>query len=91
MGSSIQARLDDETKAVLQRLVQRTGLSASEVVRQGIHLRAKEADANEPMEIIGLGKYDFGVTDLATNKKHLAGLGLSSLPSGKLRRKSIVR
>jgi hypothetical protein len=57
------------------------------VLRKGIHLVVKEVGAEKPVEIIGLGKYDFGVGDLSTNKKYLAGLGRSSMPGGKPRRK----
>jgi hypothetical protein len=86
MATTVQARLDEETQAALDLLLQR-GLSTSEVLRKGIHLVVKEVGAEKPVEIIGLGKYDFGVGDLSTNKKYLAGLGRSSMPGGKPRRK----
>jgi hypothetical protein len=86
MATTVQARLDEETQAALDILLQR-GLSTSEVLRKGIHLVVKEVGAEKPVEIIGLGKYDFGVGDLSTNKKYLAGLGRSSMPGGKPRRK----
>jgi hypothetical protein len=87
MGTTVQARLDEETQAALEQLVRRHGMKPSEVVREGIRLVAKEVGADKPIEIIGLGKYDFGVDDLSTNKKYLAGLGRSSMPGGKPRRK----
>jgi hypothetical protein len=87
MGATVQARLDEETQATLERLVRRHGMKPSVVVREGIRLVAKEVGAGKPIEIIGLGKYDFGVGDLSTNKKYLAGLGRSSMPGGKPRRK----
>jgi hypothetical protein len=86
MGSTVQARLDEETRAALE-LLRRRGLSTSEVLRKGIYLVAQEIGAEKPIEIIGLGKYDFGVGDLSTNKGYLAGLGRSSMPGGKPRRK----
>jgi hypothetical protein len=86
MTTKVQARLDEETQAALD-LLRRRGLSTSEVVRKGIHLVAKDVGADKPIEIIGLGKYDFGVPDLSTNKKYLAGVGRSSMPGGKPRRK----
>ena len=86
MGTVVQARLDEETQAALE-LLRRRGLSTSEAIRKGIHLAAEASEANKPIQIIGLGKYDFGVTDLSTNKKYLAGLGRSSMPGGKPRRK----
>ena len=77
MAITVQARLDEETQATLAWLV-RKGLRTSEVIRKGIHLVAKEAEGAKPIEIIGFGKYDSGITDLGSNKKHLAGLGLKS-------------
>lgn len=86
MTTTVQARLDEETQAALERL-RRSGLRTSDVIRKGIHLVAKEAEGRPPLKLIGLGKYDFGVADLATNKRYLAGLGRSSMPSGKPKRK----
>ena len=86
MKAMVQARLDEETQAALE-LLRRSGLSTSEVIRKGIHLVAKEVGADKPIEIIGLGKYDFGVSDLSTNKKYLAGMGTSSMPVDKPGRK----
>jgi hypothetical protein len=86
MSATIQARLDKETRAVLKRLLKRNDLSASEVVRKGIHLVAQEAERGKTIKIIGLGEFDSGIPDLATNKKHLAGIGRSSLPGGKPQR-----
>jgi hypothetical protein len=88
MGSTVQARLDEETQAALKRLVQRYGMKPSEVVREGIRLVAKEVGADKPIEIIGLGKYDSGITDLSTNKKHMAGFGGHSRLKGKLAKKA---
>jgi len=90
MQTSVQARLDEETQAALDRL-RRRGFSTSEVLRRGIHLLSKEVEAGKPIKIAGLGKYDFGVADLATNKKYLAGVGLSSMPGGKPVRKPAGR
>ena len=86
MTTTVQARLDEKTQAALDRLRQ-SGLRTSEVIRKGIHLVAQEAEGTRPIKLIGLGKYDFGVTDLATNKKYLADLGRSSMPSGKPKQK----
>ena len=84
MTTTVQARLDEKTQAALDRLRQ-SGLRTSEVIRKGIHMVAQEAEGTRPIKLIGLGKYDFGVTDLATNKKYLANLGRSSMPGGKLK------
>jgi antitoxin component of RelBE/YafQ-DinJ toxin-antitoxin module len=84
----VQARLDDETQATLERLVRRHGLRPSEIVRKGIRLVAREVGADKPIEIIGLGKYDSGITDLSTNKKHMAGFGGHSRLKGKLAKRA---
>jgi hypothetical protein len=83
MTTTVQARLDEETQAALDRL-RLSGLRTSEVIRKGIHLVAKEAESAGPIEIIGLGKYDSGVGDLATNKKYMAGFGSHSKIKSKL-------
>jgi hypothetical protein len=86
MASKVQVRLDDEAEAALE-LLRRRGPTTSQALRKGIHLAVRETGADKPIEIIGLGKYDFGVGDLSTNKKYLAGLGRSSMPGGKPGRK----
>ena len=90
MKTSVQARLDEETQAALARL-RRNGLRTSEVIRRGIHLVAQEAEGAKPIEIIGLGKYDSGITDLSTNKKHMAGFGSHSRIKAKLAPSAKVR
>ncbi len=76
MKTSVQARLDEETRAALDLLKKRHGWSTSQVVREGLQLLARQAA--KPVKIIGLGKYDSGLTDLGSNKKHLEGFGLNS-------------
>ena len=46
----MQARLDEETQAALDRLRQ-SGLRTSEVIRKGIHLVAKEAEGRPPIKL----------------------------------------
>jgi hypothetical protein len=87
MRTMVQARLDEETQAALE-ILRRRGLSTSEVLRKGIHLVAEEVGADKPMEIIGLGKYDSGITDLSTNKRHMAGFGSHSRIKGKRAQRS---
>ena len=87
MGSTVQSRLDDETLELLARL-KKQGWTTSDVVRKGIHLVARDAQAIRSISIAGLGRFDSGVPDLASNKKHLEGLGRTSMPGGKSRRKS---
>jgi hypothetical protein len=89
MGTTVQARLDSETQATLSRVAKRLGWSTSKVVREGIHLLDKSVEPSHPIQIIGLGEFDSGITDLASNKKHLAGFGRSSMPGGKTRRKAM--
>lgn len=75
MGSSIQARLDKDTEAVLARLVRRLGWSPSRVVREGLRLLAACQIPEGGRTIIGQGKFASGVGDLASNKAHLRGFG----------------
>jgi hypothetical protein len=75
MGIVIQARLDERSQKRLRSLVRELGLTPSEAVREGIralestHLRKKKRT------IVGLGKFDSGIPDLGSNKKHLDGYG----------------
>lgn len=76
MKTTVQARLDQETTAVLNRLVRRHGMSRSEVIREGIRLVEKEHVSTKRPRLVGAGMFDSGIPDLSTNKKYLAGLGL---------------
>lgn len=74
MASVVQARLDPESQKLLNGLVKRLGWTPSRVVREGLRLVA----ATQPTggrRIIGQGKFDSGITDLGSNKKHLKDLG----------------
>ncbi len=85
MKTSVQARLDEESGAALNRLVRRHGWSVSRVVREGIRL-VEQLHASPPRrKLIGIGKYDSGIADLATNKKHMEDFGKKSM--GRVRRK----
>lgn len=75
MKTSIQARLDPETQVILERLTKRLGWSSSRVVREGLRLLAKDQKISSGTKIIGLGEFDAGPTDLATNKKYMEGFG----------------
>ncbi|MDP8981104.1 MAG: ribbon-helix-helix domain-containing protein [Acidobacteriota bacterium] len=70
---TVQARLDPETEKTLARLVDQLGLSSSTLVREGIRLLA--ASQPNTREIVGLGKFSSGVTNLGSDKKHLKGFG----------------
>jgi hypothetical protein len=87
MATKVQVRLDEAAEAALE-LLQRRGLSTSEVLRKGIHLMVKEVGADKPIEIIGLGKYDSGIKDLSTNKRYMEGFGGHSKIKGRLARRT---
>jgi hypothetical protein len=70
---TVQARLDADTEKTLARLVDQLGVSPSIVVREGIRLLA--ASQPKSRKIIGLGKFASGISDLGSNKKHMAGFG----------------
>lgn len=80
MGMTLQARLDRETQAALKKLVKRTKLSASQVVRDGLrsleerYAEQERSNRSRP-RLIGAGELDSGTTDLAANKKHMEGFG----------------
>lgn len=75
MARTVQARLDEETQTLLERLRRRTGLSESELLRRGLHLLARDAGARRPRTVIGIGRFASGRPDLGTNPKHLEGFG----------------
>ena len=82
MKTSVQARLDPESQAALEKLVLRLGWSTSEVVREGIRLVDKHHAAPPRRKLIGVGEFDSGIPDLATNKKYLEDLGVESMGLG---------
>jgi hypothetical protein len=75
MARMVHARLDDETDGLLRRLRRSTGLQDSELIRRG--LRALDALAGRPgrPNVIGLGAFASGVSDLGSSKRHLDGFG----------------
>jgi hypothetical protein len=79
MKTSVQARLDEESAAALETLERRLGLSQSEIVRASLRLMLQQQAPVKPRKIIGQGKFDSGVTDLATNKKYMEGFGEKSM------------
>jgi hypothetical protein len=87
MKAMVQARLDRETQAVLERLVKRHGWSMSRVVREGIRLIGQRQAAAVRPRLIGIGMFEGGPTDLSTNKKYLEDLGRKSMG----RRKGLLR
>lgn len=76
MKSTVQARLDEESQADLERLVRRLGCSPSEVVRRGLKLMVRHYGAVPARKkIIGLGEFAGGPPDLATNPKYMEDFG----------------
>jgi len=75
MGSTVQVRLDKESEAALKRLVRAQGCTASHAVRESILKADEQLKAKPRPRLIGAGCFDSGVTDLATNKKHMEGFG----------------
>lgn len=74
MDCDIHAILDDETEAIRQRLLAE-GWTDSEIVRRAI--QALAISTLEKRQFTGMGKYDSGIADLATNKDYLDGMGQS--------------
>jgi len=75
MPRVVQARVDDDTAALIEDLKSRLGWSDSEIVRQGIQALRETIVKKQKRRIAGLGEFDSGVPDLGSNKKHLEGLG----------------
>ena len=77
MRNIVHARLDEETRRLLDRLKRREGWSDSEAVRRAIQTLAGatlERGARAP-SVIGIGKFSSGQPDLGSNKKNLDGFG----------------
>ena len=75
MGTTVQARLDDEIQADLESLAKRLRLSQSEVVREGIRLMKQKHEPRPTRKLIGVGMFSSGLTDLSTNPKYMEGFG----------------
>ena len=92
MGTTVQARLDKVTLAEMNAFLSRKGWSTSKTVREAIRLLVRhDGEVAHPIRIHGLGEFDFGVSDLSTNKKYMEGFGRSSLPGGKSSNKTVKR
>jgi hypothetical protein len=84
MKTTIQARLDPESRQALETLTRRLGLSPSEIVRASLRLMVKQHTISPKKKFLGIGKFGSGIGDLATNKKHMEGFGLTRLQRLKL-------
>jgi hypothetical protein len=75
MRFAIQARLDDRSRKRLAVLVRELGWTPSQVVREGLRVLEATYLRRKKPGIIGLGKFESGVPDLGSNKKHLRNFG----------------
>lgn len=75
----IHARLDPDTRARLEELKKRTGLTESALVRRGLQLVAQETRASATaLDLAGdsVGCFKDGpADDLSHNRRHLDGFG----------------
>ena len=78
MAKTLTARLDEKSQKELERLSKNLSKTESEIIRESIHLMATTylAASNGRLNFIGLGEFSSGITDLASNKKHLDDFGL---------------
>ncbi len=77
MTTTVQARLDKETQAILDRL-RRSGRTTSDIIREAIRLVDREYNSGAAGRMIGIGMIRSGVPDMGSNKKYLEGLGSNS-------------
>jgi len=82
MSTTVQARLDEKSQAALKRVASQLGWSTSKVVREGIHLVEQRHAAPRVRRLIGIGLFDSGISDLATNKEHMKDFGVKSMGKG---------
>lgn len=75
MAKIVHARIDRETEALLEKLRRRTGLSESEVLREGLKAFARDRLLDGSTRIAGVAEFSSGKRDLGSNKRHLAGFG----------------
>jgi hypothetical protein len=77
--TTVQARLDEEAQQALETLTVSLGMTPSEVVRVSLchMLSAQMTPFEKPPKFIGIGKFDSGLPDLATNKKYMEDFGLT--------------
>ena len=75
MTTNVQARLDRESQASLERLVKRLGWSPSRVVREGLRLLAACYGKPSDKKVRGIGRFASGIPDLGSRKNHLKGFG----------------
>ncbi|MBV9304468.1 MAG: hypothetical protein JOY62_06290 [Acidobacteriaceae bacterium] len=75
MRLTVQARLDGASRRALAQLVRNFGLSPSQVVREALRRMASSQLPAGRARIVGTGQFSSGISDLASNKKHMKGFG----------------
>jgi hypothetical protein len=75
MSTIIRARLDSGTDSLRNELQKQLGWTNSQIVREGIKSLSSLVRNTGKRKIIGLGKFESGISDLGSNKKHLKGFG----------------
>ena len=75
MNTVVQARLDKEAEAALDKLVKRHGWSQSQAVRESLLQMARQEEQTKKRRIHGVGIVATGIGDLSTNEKHMEGFG----------------
>ncbi len=75
MSQVLQARIDDNTAALLEELKSQFGWTDSEIVRRGIRALREVVVKKQKRQITGLGEFDSGIPDLSSNKEHMQGFG----------------
>lgn len=71
----VHARLDRETREILERLRKSTGLRDSTLIRRA--LRSLDAGVGQPtrLRITGVGAFESKTPDLGSDPEHLRGFG----------------
>jgi hypothetical protein len=77
-AGSVQARVDEETQAALEKVMRHNGWSMSRAVREGLQLLVNHQNGAAARRMIGIGIFDSDVSDLASNKKYVKGFGANS-------------
>lgn len=79
MAMTVQVRLAGDDEATLLDLVNDSGRSKSEIIRDALRSFGKGRAPAPKRVFIGMGEFDSGVTDLATNKRWMEDFGRKSL------------
>lgn len=75
MSTTIQARLDRQTETALKALMRQLNWSQSRAVCEGLRMLAACYGKRSSPKVIGLGRFESGIEDVGSSRKHLKGLG----------------